>query len=138
MNEMRSAWTSFSAACAVALALAGAAAVTAAQEAAAPNAPTTPQQHVKIGFVEVENDARYAPILASDRIVLKMPAHPFAGAEIGIDEAAPLTRLLDSAPLKDEEITAEEEAAVQEAREELAAGVPTIPLEEVKHKHGLR
>jgi len=50
----------------------------------------------------------------------------------------PLTRLLDSAPLKDEEITAEEEAAVQEAREELAAGVPTIPLEEVKHKHGLR
>ncbi len=96
MNEMRSAWTSFSAACAVALALAGAAAVTAAQEAAAPNAPTTPQQHVKIGFVEVENDARYAPILASDRIVLKMPAHPFAGAEIGIDEAAPLTRLLDT------------------------------------------
>jgi hypothetical protein len=50
----------------------------------------------------------------------------------------PLTRLLESAPLEDEDITAEEEAAVQEAREELAAGVPTIPLEEVKRKHGLR
>lgn len=50
----------------------------------------------------------------------------------------PLTRLLDSAPLEDEEITAEEDAAVQQARDELAAGVPTIPLEEVKRKHGPR
>ena len=50
----------------------------------------------------------------------------------------PLTRRLDSAPLEDEEITAEEEAAVQEARDDLAAGVAPIPLAEVKRKHGLR
>ena len=49
----------------------------------------------------------------------------------------PLTRRLDSAPLEDEEITAEEEA-VQEARDDLAAGVAPIPLAEVKRKHGLR
>jgi hypothetical protein len=43
---------------------------------------------------------------------------------------------LDSAPLEDEEIAAEEEAAVQEARDELAAGSPTIPFEEIKRKYG--
>ncbi len=50
----------------------------------------------------------------------------------------PVIRLLDNAPLEDEEISPEEEAAVQEARDELAAGGSTIPLEEIKRKHGLR
>ncbi|HTD57884.1 MAG TPA: hypothetical protein VK672_03220 [Solirubrobacteraceae bacterium] len=49
----------------------------------------------------------------------------------------PLIRRLDEAPLEDEEISAEEEAAVREARDELAAGVPTIPFEEIKRKYGL-
>jgi len=49
-----------------------------------------------------------------------------------------VVRLLDDAPLEDEEISSEEEAAVQEARDELAAGAPTIPLDEIKHKYGLR
>lgn len=44
----------------------------------------------------------------------------------------PLVRRLDVAPLEDEEISAEEEAAVQEAREEIAAGAPLIPLEQVR------
>jgi hypothetical protein len=48
----------------------------------------------------------------------------------------PLIRRLDSAPLEDEEISADEEAAVQEARDELAAGSPTIPFEEVTRKYG--
>jgi len=46
----------------------------------------------------------------------------------------PLSRRLEEAPLEDEEISAEEEAAVQEAREEIAAGVPLIPLEQVKRE----
>ena len=46
----------------------------------------------------------------------------------------PMIRRLDEAPLEDEEISAEEEAAVQEAREEIAAGVPLISLEQVKRE----
>jgi ABC transporter substrate binding protein (PQQ-dependent alcohol dehydrogenase system) len=71
-------------------------ATAAAQDAPAPSSPASPQQHVKIAFVQVDGDPRYAPIRASDRIVLKAPEHPFAGAEVGIDEAAPLVRLLNT------------------------------------------
>ncbi|HEX3734374.1 MAG TPA: hypothetical protein VHU86_04395 [Solirubrobacterales bacterium] len=49
----------------------------------------------------------------------------------------PMIRMLEDAPLEDEEISVEEEAAVQEARDELAAGAPTIPFDEVKRKYGL-
>ena len=49
----------------------------------------------------------------------------------------PLTRRLEDAPLEDEEIPPEEEAAVQEARDELAAGVPLISHEEIKREFGL-
>jgi ABC transporter substrate binding protein (PQQ-dependent alcohol dehydrogenase system) len=71
-------------------------ATAAAQDASAPSSPTSPQQHVKIAFVQIDGDPRYAPIRASDRIILKAPDHPFAGAQIGIDEAAPLVRLLNT------------------------------------------
>lgn len=57
-------------------------------------APAPAQHHVKIAFVQVDGDARYAPIVASDRIVLKKPDHPFAGAQVSIDDAAPLMRIL--------------------------------------------
>jgi hypothetical protein len=58
-----------------------------------------------------------------------------AGAEPrGVD---PLVRALEEAPLEDEEISPEEEAAVQEAREELAAGAPTVSLEKIKREFGL-
>jgi len=66
--------------------LLGALAMAAAQD--------TGRQQVKIGFVEIEGDPRYEPIQAADRIVLKAPEHPFAGAEVAIDEAAALTRVL--------------------------------------------
>ena len=49
---------------------------------------------VKIGFVEIENDPRYEPILAYERITLKTRQHPHAGAELGVDDAAALTRVL--------------------------------------------
>lgn len=68
----------------------------AAQDVPAPSQPAAPQQHVKIAFVQVDGDPRYTPIRASDRIVLKAPEHPFSGAEVGIDEAAPLVRLLNT------------------------------------------
>jgi ABC transporter substrate binding protein (PQQ-dependent alcohol dehydrogenase system) len=71
-------------------------ATAAAQDAPAPSSPMSPQQHVKIAFVQIDGDPRYAPIRAYERIVLKAPEHPFAGAQVGIDEAAPLVRLLNT------------------------------------------
>jgi ABC transporter substrate binding protein (PQQ-dependent alcohol dehydrogenase system) len=56
--------------------------------------PQQPQQKLTIGFVEIDGDPRYEPIQGSDRIVLKSRAHPYAGAEVGIDEAAALSRVL--------------------------------------------
>jgi ABC transporter substrate binding protein (PQQ-dependent alcohol dehydrogenase system) len=61
-----------------------------------PAQPAAPQQHVRIAFVQIDGDPRYAPVVASDRIVLKAPEHPFAGAEVGVDEAAPLVRVLNT------------------------------------------
>jgi ABC transporter substrate binding protein (PQQ-dependent alcohol dehydrogenase system) len=63
-------------------------------------AQTTPsasaQQQVKIGFVAIENDARYEPIRAYERIILKTREHPFTGAEVGVDEATALKRVLNT------------------------------------------
>jgi hypothetical protein len=49
----------------------------------------------------------------------------------------PVARLLERAPEEDEDISAEEEEAVREAREELAAGAQPIPLAEIKRKYAL-
>jgi ABC transporter substrate binding protein (PQQ-dependent alcohol dehydrogenase system) len=63
--------------------------------ATAPAQDAPPQrQRVKIGFVEIEGDARYEPIRAYERIILKAREHPFTGAEVAVDEAAALTRVL--------------------------------------------
>lgn len=51
---------------------------------------------MNIAFVQVDRDPRYVPIRASDRIILKAPEHPFTGAQVGIDEAAPLVRILNT------------------------------------------
>ena len=48
----------------------------------------------------------------------------------------PMIRWLDSRPEEDEEISAEEEAAVQEARDEIAAGAPLIGFDEIKRELG--
>jgi predicted transcriptional regulator len=47
----------------------------------------------------------------------------------------PILRRLDSAPLEDEEISAEEEAAAAEGRADIAAG-RTISHEEMLRKYG--
>jgi hypothetical protein len=50
----------------------------------------------------------------------------------------PVVRAFRDAPEDDEPWTAEDEAAMAEVEADRAAGVPTIPLEELKHKYGLR
>ena len=62
----------------------------------APPAAAPPRQHISIGYVEIEGDPRYEPVRAYERLVLKTRDHPFAGAQIGVDEAAVLVRVLKS------------------------------------------
>ena len=69
-------------------------ATAAAQDTAPPAPPAAPQQQLKIGFVEIENDPRYEPVRAYERIILKTREHPFAGAEVALDEAAALSRVV--------------------------------------------
>jgi ABC transporter substrate binding protein (PQQ-dependent alcohol dehydrogenase system) len=97
------------------------AAAAAAQDVPVPahSAPALPQQYVKIAFVQVNGDARYAPIVASDRIVLKKPEHPFAGAQVSIDDAAPLQRIL-STDFALERMSVESPAAVAPAIKQAA------------------
>jgi ABC transporter substrate binding protein (PQQ-dependent alcohol dehydrogenase system) len=86
------------------LVLAGATNPASAQPASAP-APAAqpappqaqaPRQRVTIGFVDIEGDPRYEPVRAYERLVLKTRDHPFPGAQIGIDEAAALARVLNT------------------------------------------
>ena len=49
----------------------------------------------------------------------------------------PVAWMLAHAPLDDEPETEDERSAVAEAKRELAAGVPGIPLEQVKRELGL-
>lgn len=49
-----------------------------------------------------------------------------------------LTEWLDSLSAEDEEISQEEEAAVAEARAEIAAGAPLISLDEIKREFDYR
>jgi ABC transporter substrate binding protein (PQQ-dependent alcohol dehydrogenase system) len=53
-----------------------------------------PRQTLTIGYVEIADDPRYEPIRGADRIVLKQRAHPYPGAEVSVDDAAPLRRVL--------------------------------------------
>ena len=46
--------------------------------------------------MEIAGDPRYEPIRAYERLVLKTRDHPFPGAQIGIDEAAVLVRVLNT------------------------------------------
>jgi ABC transporter substrate binding protein (PQQ-dependent alcohol dehydrogenase system) len=85
---------------------------------AAPRPPAAasaqPRQNVFIGYVEIEGDPRYEPIEGSDRIVLKIREHPFVGAQVGLDEAAALVRVLNT-EFKLERITVKSAAEVAPA-----------------------
>jgi ABC transporter substrate binding protein (PQQ-dependent alcohol dehydrogenase system) len=54
------------------------------------------QPRINIGYVEVAGDARYEPITAYGRLVLRSRERPFTGAQVAIDEAQALTRVLKS------------------------------------------
>lgn len=47
----------------------------------------------------------------------------------------PLLRFLDAAPIDDEPVSGEEEAAVAEVEADRTAGAPTVPFEDVKRKY---
>jgi hypothetical protein len=95
------------------------------------------------GVVEgVRAGATLWGVTAKEKLLERVPKWSEHDAEVALraveGNVDPAIRRFEDAPLEDEEISAEEEAAVQEARDELAAGVPKIPLAEIKRKHGLR
>jgi ABC transporter substrate binding protein (PQQ-dependent alcohol dehydrogenase system) len=49
---------------------------------------------VTIGYVEIAGDPRYEPITSYGRMVLKSRERPFAGAQLGLDDAQALARVL--------------------------------------------
>src|SRR5436189_651800 len=55
----------------------------------------TPRARVTIGYVEIAGDVRHQPITGFGRLVLKTREHPFAGAQVGLDEAQALSRVLN-------------------------------------------
>src|SRR5215467_6568208 len=56
--------------------------------------PPPSQPRVTIGYVEIAGDARYEPITGYGRLVLKSRERPFAGAQVGIEEAQAIARVL--------------------------------------------
>ena len=56
--------------------------------------PPSRRRKLTIGFVEIEGDARYEPIRAYERIILEDPRASVRRREVGIDEAAALSRVL--------------------------------------------
>ncbi len=72
--------------------LAGSAVPVVAQPA--PTAQTEAAEQVKIGYVELDNDPRYAAAGAFAGIQFYTLARPFTGAEVGLDDAQDIGRLL--------------------------------------------
>jgi ABC transporter substrate binding protein (PQQ-dependent alcohol dehydrogenase system) len=56
--------------------------------------PTPQQPRVTIGYVEIAGDPRYEPITGFGRLVLKTRERPYTGAQVGLDEAQALNRVL--------------------------------------------
>jgi hypothetical protein len=54
---------------------------------------------------------------------------------INASNTDPFLRYLKAAPADDEPVTAEEDAAIAEVDADRAAGVPTIPFDDVKRKY---
>ena len=56
--------------------------------------PPASQAKITIGFVDIQGDPRHEPLKAYERLVLKTREHPFAGAQVGIEEAQAIARVL--------------------------------------------
>src|SRR5262249_4041766 len=76
------------------IALSAAVVACSAQIALAQASAPAPQPRVTIGYVDIAGDPRHEPIKAYERIVLKQRDPPFAGAQVGIEEAQALSRVL--------------------------------------------
>src|SRR5207244_2823697 len=73
-----------------------------------------------IGYVEIEGDRRYEPIKA-ERLILKPREHPFAGAQVGVDDAKVLARVLGT-DFELAQITVKSDADVADAVRQALAG----------------
>jgi hypothetical protein len=71
----------------------------------------------------------------AEQVLRELPEEKVPAALEALRQLDPAVAFRD-VPLEDEEISAEE-AAVQEARDELAAGAPTISHEEIRREFGL-
>lgn len=73
------------------------------------------------------------------QLVDELPEEELDAALQAIESRAddPLIRRLENVAAEDEEISAEEEAAVQEARDELTAGAPLVSHDEIKREFGV-
>jgi ABC transporter substrate binding protein (PQQ-dependent alcohol dehydrogenase system) len=58
------------------------------------NAQSPSQPRMTIGYVEVAGDVRYEPLMAYGRVVLKSRERPFAGAQVGLEDAQAAARVL--------------------------------------------
>jgi ABC transporter substrate binding protein (PQQ-dependent alcohol dehydrogenase system) len=65
-----------------------------AQGALAQTAPPEPSPRVTIGYVEIAGDARYEPITGYGRLVLKNRHRPLTGAQVAVDDAQAIARVL--------------------------------------------
>jgi ABC transporter substrate binding protein (PQQ-dependent alcohol dehydrogenase system) len=65
-----------------------------ASAAFAQTPPAPAQPRVTIGYIDIAGDPRHEPIKAYERIVLKQRESPFAAAQVGIEEAQALSRVL--------------------------------------------
>ncbi len=57
-------------------------------------APQQQVERIAIGFVEIAGDPRHEPLRAYERLILKTREHPYAGAQVGIEEAQAIARVL--------------------------------------------
>jgi hypothetical protein len=73
------------------------------------------------------------------QVVDELPEEELDAALQAIELRAddPLIRRFEDVAPEDEEISAEEEAAVQEARDELTAGAPLVSHDEIKRELGI-
>lgn len=73
------------------------------------------------------------------QVVDELPEGELDAALKAIESRAdvPLFRRFEDVAPEDEEISAEEEAAVQEARDELTAGAPLISHDEIRREFGV-
>jgi ABC transporter substrate binding protein (PQQ-dependent alcohol dehydrogenase system) len=82
-----------------------------------------------IGYVEVEDDSRYEPIRTTERIILKAPHRPYAGAVVGIDDAAALVRVTRTALVLDRITAAPGKAAEAIAKAAKERGISLFLLD---------